>query len=239
MNTSVRKPFKTTLLAGAALLAATMIAPQPAKADATLAAVLGGTALLGLVLHASQPIAQPAPRYHHTSSSAHTGYHQGGYPQSSAAVQAPDYGYQPQPYSQAYAAPVMQKPTRLAIPAYPSYAPVVYASVTPAAVQPNPVYRVSQPVNYQITAPTHVSSQKVYHSSANMQYPVAPAMHSPMPQPAQPSYGSMYQQMHQQMHQQMQQQTMEQPAQAQQMSYYPQQGVGAVQPQYGTTYPQY
>ncbi len=48
--------IKTALLAGTAFLLATMVVPQQAKADSTLAAVLGGTALFGLIMHAQQPV---------------------------------------------------------------------------------------------------------------------------------------------------------------------------------------
>lgn len=48
------------LLTAAALLAAVLTqTPSTARADATLAAVLGGTALAGLFLHASQPAGLP------------------------------------------------------------------------------------------------------------------------------------------------------------------------------------
>ncbi len=57
------------LLAATALLSAALVtAPGSAEADPTLAAVLGGTALAGLILHASQPAYPYAyyPRYHPT-----------------------------------------------------------------------------------------------------------------------------------------------------------------------------
>jgi hypothetical protein len=67
MNTSINKCTKTAALAGTAMLMATMLSPQQAKADATLAAALGGTALLGLILHANQPTAfkTAAPTQHY------------------------------------------------------------------------------------------------------------------------------------------------------------------------------
>ena len=197
MNTSVQKRFKTAMLASAALLAASVVAPQPAKADATLAVALGGSALLGLILHAQQPM----------RSASH--------PQASATHSYPRY-----------TAPVPTART-----GYPSYAPVVYASVAPIAVRQTPIYRVSQPVNYHVTAPIAPPQRNIYRSSANMNYPVAPVMHNPHMQHRQPM------QYQQPMQQQAQQQVQQQPAQAQQMSYQPQ--YGAVQPQYGTTYPQY
>lgn len=189
MKTYVRKRLTTTVLASAAMLAATVVQPQQAKADATLAAVLGGTALIGLLFHANQPMSGAAPRagspYSPYTMLSHPGY----------------YGLQS------------------AMPSYPyqSYAPVVYSSVAPVAMQQRPMYRVQQPVNYQVTAPTaaflpQAPQQSVYHSSANMSYPTAPAGMAP---------------------------AMQQPVQAQQMSYQPQYGMGVTQPQYGTTYPQY
>ena len=199
MNTTVRKRFKTAVLASAALMAATVIAPQQAKADATLAAILGGSALLGLILHANQPLSAP------------------GYPTANAPFTHPRYN-----------APAPQR--AVAMQSYPSYAPVVYASVAPVAMYPTP-YRVTQPVNYQVTAPTAMPHHRsVYHSSSNMSYPGAPVMQQ---QPMQHS-------MQQRSLQQAMIDPMQQPAQAQQMSYrQPQYSMGAAQPQYGTTYPQY
>jgi hypothetical protein len=197
MNTIVSKRFRTAILASAALMAATVVAPQQAKADATLAAVLGGSALLGLILHANQPIL--APRFQRANSMLR--HH-------------------------SYAA----APSQVAMPAYqpyPSYAPVVYASVAPAPMHQN-AYRVMQPVRYQVTAPSASPVQGVYHSSANMSYPMQAQQ-----QQQQLSEDPMQQAMMQQMQQQ--------PAQAQQMSYQQpnQYGMGMAQPQYGTTYPQY
>ncbi|MBF0357617.1 MAG: hypothetical protein HQL70_03350 [Magnetococcales bacterium] len=194
MKTIVSKRFRTAILASAALMAATVVTPQQAKADATLAAVLGGSALLGLILHANQPIL--APRFQRANSMLR---------------------------HQSYAAPA-----QVAMPAYqpyPSYAPVVYASVAPAPMHQN-AYRVVQPVRYQVTAPSASPMQGVYHSSANMSYPMQ----------SQPQHQLAEDPMQQAMMQQMQQ-----PAQAQQMSYQQpgQYGMGMAQPQYGTTYPQY
>ena len=189
MNTTVRKRFKTAILASAALAAATMVAPQPAKADGTLAVILGGSALLGLIMHANQPMPQ-----------------QNAYPQASSGFNYPRYA-QPAP--------------RMGVQSYPSYVPVVYASV-PAVRQNAPRYHVTQPVNYSVNSPAVAPPQDVYHSSANMNYPMAPVMQQQVQQQMQPPVG--------------------QPAvQAQQMSYYPQQGagMGMAQPQYGNNYPQY
>ena len=61
MNHSDRNRFKTAALAGAAMLATSLVTPPPAQADPTLAAVLGGTALAGLILHSSQPVGGAVP----------------------------------------------------------------------------------------------------------------------------------------------------------------------------------
>ncbi|MBF0453771.1 MAG: hypothetical protein HQL72_03010 [Magnetococcales bacterium] len=203
MKTLVRKRIKTTVLAGAALIAASVMAPQQAKADATLAAILGGSALLGLIFHANQPMPSPS------------------YQKASEMFSHPGYGTTVR----------YRQPHRMSsMPYYPNYAPVVYASVAPVAMQPSPYYQMAQPVNFQVTAPHGMYPQSVYHSSANMNYPAAaPVMQQPMQQP-------MQQTMHQPMQQM--QQTMHQPVQAQQMSYSPY-GMGMQQPQFGAVYPQF
>lgn len=60
MNTQDKKKWMTGMLAATALLAATVTAPNQAEADATLATALGGSALLGLLIHSSQPVGGPA-----------------------------------------------------------------------------------------------------------------------------------------------------------------------------------
>ena len=101
MKLSIRKRLAASIIVATALLAATVAVPQQAKADATLATALAGTALLGLFLHKQQPITQT-------------------YPQAYVSYAAP----------QAYYA-TSHAPAQAAAPAYSSYAPVVYMSVVP------------------------------------------------------------------------------------------------------------
>ena len=91
MDTAKRK-ITTALAVAAVMASATVFSPVPAKADPTLAAVLGGVALAGVVLHSGYFSPDNHPNY---------GYHPGyGYPYGRYGYRHPygGYGYYGYPY---------------------------------------------------------------------------------------------------------------------------------------------
>jgi hypothetical protein len=167
MNTTVSTRFRTAILASAALMAATIAVPQQAKADATfIATMLGGSALLGLLVHANQPIL--APRFQRSNALlTHSRYSPMPSPYASVA---PYPAYAPVVYASVAPAPMYHTPYRV-------MQPVRYQVSSPSAsaVPQNGVYQSSANMNYPM--------------QQNMQQPVQQSvqqsMIDPMQQPAQ------------------------------------------------------
>jgi hypothetical protein len=166
MNTTVSKRFRTAILASAALMAAATVAvPQQAKADATfIATMLGGSALLGLLVHANQPIL--APRFQRSNALlTHTRYSPMPSPYASVS---PYPAYAPVVYASVAPAPTYHTPYRV-------MQPVRYQVSSPSAIPQSGVYQSNANMNYPM--------------QQNMQQPVQQSvqqsMIDPMQQPAQ------------------------------------------------------
>ncbi len=179
IQASKKTPFKTAALAGVAMLAVSVATPATAKADATLAAALGGSALLGLILHSSQPV--------------------GGVAVQRAVVPAPTVvrgvvGRQVGPSVYSVVPPQAQ-------PAYVSGPPaVIYSSVSPVVTQQRPQIQ-PRPVAYRMVAtpiavPQQMGAMPAYGQpmaayqqpmTAHYQQPATamPATYRAMPQPYQ------------------------------------------------------
>ncbi|MBF0148201.1 MAG: hypothetical protein HQL84_18460 [Magnetococcales bacterium] len=80
MKTSIKRHRTVWLSVGAALLAATLVVPQKAHADAATATALGGAALLGTLLHSS---------HHYPAHYGHPFAHPPAYVYPAPVVQAP------------------------------------------------------------------------------------------------------------------------------------------------------
>ncbi|MBF0186966.1 MAG: hypothetical protein HQL50_03470 [Magnetococcales bacterium] len=154
---TIRKPqhLKRSVLASAALL--TMTVAAPAQADpAGVATLLGGTALLGLLVHASQPIpqaaSQPAPQPVRQAAPPAAAVYHGEtaiiYTSVTPAAPAMGYGQQQPQYMmpmqpQQYAMPYQPMPQQAA---YPVQQPMGYAQ---PYQQPQPQGGYVQPMQQQ------------------------------------------------------------------------------------------
>ena len=173
MKKLIKKPqAKTTVIAAAAMSVIGSFTPIPAKADPTLAVALGGTALLGIILHSFGPSATPVAPPHRNRI----------YPPRRFAMAGPAVHIAP-PMARVRYAPAPQQAT-----IYSSVSPVIPQQVNhyyPVAPQPQPSYRFTAtavPVPMAAPIPPMVQS-----TTMAMGYPQVRAF----PQPMQPMVSRM------------------------------------------------